>query len=292
MGKSLMAKIVSFYFKLQPKYTDAQWKEQMEKQKTERELTPPAPKGVPYRLEETPSGKIFYLNENSASNLTVLYLHGGAYVHEFSRFHWIFLKKVLQKTDAEIIAPDYRLAPHATYRETYDRLVPFYREYREKHPERKLILMGDSAGGGLALAFAEFFKKEGLPLPDELILFSPWVDVSMNNPLIPEAEKRDPWITASFRVAGSYWAGDAGVEDPRISPIFGDMTGLKNVTVFWGTEEVLRPDMLLLKEKLEAEPSNELIEKPGMNHVYPILPIPEAKEAIETVCRKIQRSGE
>lgn len=287
MGKSFMARVASFYFRLLPKYTDAQWKDQIEKQKTKAEKSPRAPKGIPYRLIETASGSVFWLNENNHSQVTVLYLHGGAYVHDFSRFHWLFLKKIVKQTDAEIIAPAYHLAPYGTYQEAFDLIVSLYQEYRKKYPNRKLVLMGDSAGGGLALALSEYFSKEKISAPDELILFSPWVDVSMNNPSISAFESRDPWITPSYRVAGEYWAGDTEISDWRISPIHGELSTLKNVTVFYGTEEILWPDMQLLKKKLEREPSNKIIEEEGMNHVYPILPIPEGKAAIDKIRRII-----
>ncbi|MBR3177870.1 MAG: alpha/beta hydrolase [Clostridia bacterium] len=290
MGKSFMAGVASFYFRMLPKYTDVQWKDRIEKLKTKAEKSPRAPKGILYRLVQTSSGSVFWLNESNHSEVTILYLHGGAYVHDFSRFHWLFLKKIAKQTDAEIIAPAYHLVPYGTYQEAFELIVPLYQEYRKMYPNRKMVLMGDSAGGGLALALSEYFNKEKISAPDELILLSPWVDVSMNNPSISAYEGRDPWITPSYRVAGQYWAGDTKISDWRISPIHGELHALKNVTVFYGTEEILWPDMLLLKKQLEGESSNEFIEGEGMNHVYPILPIPEAKAAIDKICRTITES--
>ena len=75
----------------------------------------------------------------------------------------------MKETNALVIAPAYRVVPFGTYKEAYDLIVPVYKKYCEDHPEKKIIMMGDSAGGGLALALAEYFKKEGIRLPDELL---------------------------------------------------------------------------------------------------------------------------
>ena len=179
-----------------------------------------------------------------------------------------------------VIAPAYRLLPFATYREAYDLIVPVYKHYCEQYPEKKIMMMGDSAGGGLSLALAEYFKSKGIRLPDELILFSPWVDVSMENEEIQEYQPRDPFLfTESLRPLGKRWADDLDVHDPRISPIYGDLTGIRNVSVFVGTDEIIYPDATKMFSMLDRDVSNELIVGEEMNHVYPLFPIKEAVNA-------------
>ena len=131
MGKSFMAGVASFYFRMLPKYTDVQWKDRIEKLKTKAEKSPRAPKGIPYRLVQTSSGSVFWLNESNHSKVTILYLHGGAYVHDFSRFHWLFLKKIAKQTDAEIIAPAYHLAPYGTYQEAFEPRSCLFRQLQD-----------------------------------------------------------------------------------------------------------------------------------------------------------------
>ncbi len=80
--------------------------------------------------------------------------------------------------NAKVIAPAYRLLPFATWKEAFDLVVPLYKEYCETYPEQKIVLMGDSAGGGFCVALAEQFKEDGIKLPDEMILLSPWVDIT------------------------------------------------------------------------------------------------------------------
>ena len=177
---------------------------------------------------------------------------------DFIPLHWAFMEKLVKETNALVIAPAYRLVPFGTYKEAYDLIVPVYKKYCEEHPEKKIIMMGDSAGGGLSLALTEYFKAEGIRVPDELILFSPWVDVSMGNEEIKDFISRDPMIgPEEVLPAARGWAGDRDMHDPLISPLFGDLKGLRNVTVFIGTEEVLYPDVTKMFHMLDADVSND-----------------------------------
>lgn len=80
------------------------------------------------------------------------------------------IETLIREADVQVIAPAYRRIPFATWREAFDLVVPLYREYCEAHPDRKIVLMGDSAGGGLSAALAEQFKANGIRLPDELMI--------------------------------------------------------------------------------------------------------------------------
>ena len=170
-----------------------------------------------------------------------------------------------------MIAPAYKLLPFGTYKEAFYLIVPVYKKYAEENPSKKLIVMGDSAGGGLSLALTEQFKESGIRMPDELILLSPWVDISMENPDIPEYEAKDPWLfSAGLGVCARYWAGD-------------------NVTMFTGTNEMLYPDTVKSYGMLDESRSNELIVEKDMLHVYPLIPIPEAVPAVKKIVEKIMR---
>ena len=121
-------------------------------------------------------------------------------------------------------------------------------------------------------------------LPDELILYSPWVDISMENEEIKEYIPREPLLEAgTIWPAAKGWAADLDLHDPLVSPIYGDLKGLRNVTVFLGTEEILYPDVTKMFHMLDADVSNELIVGEEIFHCYPLAPIEEAKPA----CRKI-----
>ena len=290
MKKSLGAMAMSELLKLWPKLCEEVTVQQMEDTLAEGEKPTEPPKNIVTRYEYSENGRVFYANEKSVSRYAVFYIHGGAYRHDFISFHWQFIEQLIKTTNALVIAPGYRLAPFATYKEAFDLIVPLYKQYREEHPNKKVIMMGDSAGGGLSLALAEHFKAEGIPLPDELVLFSPWVDVSMENEEIAEHQQVDPMLAkSSLLVAGRYWAGDLDVHDPRVSPIFGDLGGLRNVTVFVGTDGILYPDARKMFFMLDEDPANELIVGEGMNHVYPLYPIAEAESARSKVFHTVLR---
>ena len=242
------------------------------------------------RIVDQPDGRVFYANEKSQSGITVFYLHGGAYFMDITRSHWMIIETLIREADVRMIVPAYRRLPFATWKEAFDFVVPLYREYCEKNPDQKIIVMGDSAGGGLSLAVTEQFKAEGLRLPDELILLSPWVDLSMDNEQIKEYIPRDPFLTVpQLLLCAGFWKGDLDVHDWHVSPIYGDLKGIRNVTLFTGTDEILYPDSVRMFGMLDEDPTNELIVAEEMNHVYPLFPIPEARPAVEKIISVVTR---
>ena len=289
MSKSFSAKVVSDLLELFGMYTEKNSERMIAGALSKGEKPTPPPRNLKTRFEDNQNGRVFYANEDSTSRNTVFYIHGGAYFMDFTRPHWRLLEKLIKETDAQVIAPAYRLVPFATYREAFDLIVPLYREYCETHPDKNTILMGDSAGGGLALALTEYFKTEGIHMPDRLILLSPWVDVSMDNEQIKEYESVDPFLKVTpLRDCAEQWKGDLDVHDWHLSPIYGDLKGIRNVTVFVGTDGIFYPDITKFFGMLDKDPSNELIIGEEMNHVYPLFPIPEAKPAVDKIIRTIQ----
>ena len=289
MSKSFSAKVVSDLLELFGMYTEKNSERMIAGALSKGEKPTPPPKNLKTRFEDTQNGRVFYANEGSTSRNTVFYIHGGAYFMDFTGAHWRFLEKLIEGTDAQLIAPAYRLVPFATYREAFDLIVPLYKEYCETHPDKNTILMGDSAGGGLALALAEYFKAEGIHMPDRLILLSPWVDVSMDNEQISKYESVDPFLKVTpLRDCAEQWKGDLDLHDWHISPIYGDLKGIRNVTVFVGTDGIFYPDITKFFGMLDKDPSNELIIGEEMNHVYPLFPIPEAKPAVDKIIHTIQ----
>lgn len=236
--------------------------------------------------------QLFYMNVESESDKLIIYLHGGAYVEEMLFFHWLMLDKITKQVDSTFIIPDYPLAPYSNFEDCYKKMTVFYKKVLKYYPEKKIIFMGDSAGGGLALGLSLYFAKKKLPVPDKLILLSPWIDLKMDNPKIEEYLDIDPMLKIDeLRVDAAYWANGKNLKDYRLSPIYGDLSVLKDVTVFCGTHEIFYPDMLRFMDKLkENKVKHKLYVGEGLNHVYPAFPIPEADEAIEKIARIIKRT--
>ena len=117
-----------------------------------------------------PSGKVLW------------YLHGGAYIFHASDFHWQFLDRIVQHTRATVIATNYPLAPNHQAAEVVPGLRAVYQAIVAATPTHQVVVAGDSAGGGLALACAQDWRDQQLPQPAHLCLLSPWLDIAMQNP--------------------------------------------------------------------------------------------------------------
>ena len=246
--------------------------------------------GVPAEEADRDGMQVFTLN-GGGDGLLVLYLHGGAYVNGFNAHQWRFMDRLARQTGCTVIAPAYHLAPWADYARAYDDLTALYRALAAENPGRRTILMGDSAGGGLALGLAQALAGAGDALPEHLILFSPWVDVSMDNPDIADYLAVEPMLHLELvKVHGQYWAGSAGTHHWQVSPLFGDMAGLPPVTVYCGTRELLYPDIRLAYGKLtDAGVDATLRVGTGLNHDWPLMPIPEADEAFVEIAEMIDK---
>lgn len=219
---------------------------------------------------------------------TVLYLHGGAYTEEALPFHLHFCSQMAKRISAYVLLPLYPLAPNHIWKETYTLLTELYKEILgEKHG--RISFIGDSAGGGLAIAFCQYLKTIALPQPDHLIAISPWVDLCMEDSDYEPFRPLDPMLdVAGLRTFGKAWAGDLNIKDPRISPAFGDNRGLPKTLLFTGTREILYPDICNFYQKMRSDGCEvELVIGEGMNHVYPLYGLPESKEAIARIDQEI-----
>lgn len=108
----------------------------------------------------------------------ILYLHGGGYRQGFQLFHWKMLADLSKATGCGLVMPDYPLLPEHTALEAHSLVLKLYSELLKRFPASKIIIMGDSAGGGFSLALAEEILEHSLPSPMHLILISPWVDIT------------------------------------------------------------------------------------------------------------------
>lgn len=226
--------------------------------------------------------QVYQFQKNVASTI-VLYLSGGAYVRRPTFFHLRAIKKLVYHTNASFIMPIYPLIPFANCEQNYELLSKFYKKIIADYPNKQIILMGDSAGGGLALGLCNFWEESGIKLPDKLILLSPWVDVSMENQEISKYATNDPVIClSSCKIWGKLWADDLDLKDYRVSPIYADFKKLTDVTIFVGTQELLYPDITMLYDKLVKKGIKaKLYIGNKMNHDFPLYPIPEAKKALK-----------
>lgn len=229
-------------------------------------------------------------NGKSSEAMHLLYTHGGAYVSPIRIAHWWIIGRLLEATGATVTVPLYPLAPEHTYHPAYSLLEQVYRQVTAYTPPHRVILCGDSAGGGLALGQVLHYRNKGLPLPGRMILFSPWLDLTMSNPEAAAVEKDDLMLgLPGLIVAGKWWAGEDDPHRPLLSPLFGDLSGLPPLDVFQGTHDVFIADARKLQEKVTAAGGEiRLYEYPGAFHVFVGATwTPEAKDAFARIAATV-----
>lgn len=233
---------------------------------------------------------VLYVNGDAAYEHVIFYIHGGYYVYQMGSEQVALMNRLTRQTNSLAVIPMYPLAPFHTAESGHELMMKLYEQVCSENPDKKIILMGDSAGGGYSLALAENLAQHGMEQPDELILLSPWVDVTMNNPEIADYTDADPMLTVTMgRMSGEAWAGSLPTDNWLVSPIYGDLSQLKNVSIFVGTRELFYPDDTLLYEKLKGKPKAKLYVGQGQNHVYPVYPTLEGRMATETIAGIVRR---
>jgi len=218
----------------------------------------------------------------TAPTAEVVYLHGGGYVSPIGTHHWWLIDQLVRATGARFTVPDYPLAPEHTLDDALPMLSDLYATASELAGDRRFVLAGDSAGGGLALAMAVLAREEGWRPADRLLLFAPWVDVTLSDPEAERLEAQDPLLRCvGARDDGRAWAGRRALSDPLVSPINDHLAGLPAMTIIQGGRDVLFPDTRTFTRKARAAGSTvDLHLEPGGFHVYPIAYwTPEAQRA-------------
>jgi len=222
-----------------------------------------------------------------------VYLHGGAYISEIAPQHWALISK-LADAGVRVEVPSYGLAPEHTYRDAYPFVTEVYRELEAEVGASAITVVGDSAGGGLALGLARLLDAADLPQPRRLVLVAPWLDLTLGNPGIPAVEARDPWLSPEgLHVAAAAWAGGDDPTDPRLSPMNGPLAGLAPIDLYVGTRDICLPDALLLRDRAAAEGADlRLTVCEGAVHVYPLVPAPEGRAAARAIVATVaERTG-
>ena len=228
--------------------------------------------------------------QRKAPERTVIYLHGGGWVNEIAAQHWKLAAQIAGKGRAEVIVPIFPLVPFATAADVVPAIAALAAEHISAG--RSLCLVGDSAGGQIALSAALLLRDEHDVVIPRTVLISPVLDLSLANPHIKSVEPTDPWLGRdALLVFADRWRGELSVDDPRVSPLAADLRGLGPLTVFSGTRDILNPDARLLAEKATAAGVDiDYHEQPGLLHVYPLMPTPEGRAARALIVECLVRS--
>lgn len=213
----------------------------------------------------------------------VLYLHGGAWILEASPHYMAFVSFLADSSGAEVWFPEYPLAPEHNAVQAFEMLSALYGEMLKEAPAHEIAVMGDSTGGSLALGLGMYLRDHGMPQPNNLILFSPGVDIMLwRTP--EEVAYNKKLVAAGLNAVSSnaqstimgWWRGDLPETDYRVNPIFGDMRGLAPMTVFVGSAEN-ESIMKFVTKAAEQRVPVKYWEKMNAPHVWVTLEGPESE---------------
>jgi monoterpene epsilon-lactone hydrolase len=228
----------------------------------------------------------------------ILYMHGGSWISGSAAGYRAFLSRVSQASGAAVLAVEYRLAPEHQFPAGLEDCTQAYQWMRQNGPDGRepvtsAYLMGDSAGGNLALATLLSVNDIGLRLPAAVIALSPATDFIGGSPSLVSRASVDPIINPQLLPAliPIYLGPNANPTDPYASPLFGDYTGMPPLLLQVGDAEVLLDDSTRLAKHASEQGCDVTLDVwDGMPHVFqgfaPFLP--EASEAIAKIGKFIR----
>ena len=213
----------------------------------------------------------------------VFHLHGGGFVEAPEPHHWRFAARLIDRLGCTYSVPMYPLTPAHDHRTIVAMIEHAYDTVLAGTPDSDRMVFGDSAGGTLALTLTRHLREQARPQPAGLALFSPWIDLATDDPLSLAIDPRDPELgVTGLRQAARWYANGRALDDPEISPAFGDLTASPPIIVFSGDRDILLPDARRIKELGHSAGARvELHEYPGMFHNWIMKSIPEADTATD-----------
>lgn len=224
----------------------------------------------------------------AAEDAVVYYLHGGGYTIGSINSHRSLISRISRAAGARAFAIDYRLAPEHPFPAGLEDALTGYRWLMAQGVEpSRMVIAGDSAGGGLTLATLLSLRDAGDPLPAAAVLISPWTDMTHSGESIKTRAELDPMIKAdeAGTVSDAYLDGH-DPKDPLVSPVFADLSGLPPMLIQVGDYEVLLDDSTRVAERAKAAGVDVTIEVwDEMIHVWHFFAsmLPEGQQAIDRI---------
>lgn len=232
------------------------------------------------------SMKLLSLKENPEQDYVILQLHGGGYMGAVRNAYYVFagLYNEVSK-GCNVLTPDYRVAPEHPYPAALEDALASYQWLLDKgYYGEQIIVAGDSAGGGLAMALCMYLKDHHMPMPGGVIAMSPWTDLTASGESYITNYEKDPLFgnTKESLIYVNDYAGDHDKMDCYISPLFGDFRGFPPMLIQVGSLEMLLSDSVSVAAKARQQGIRvRLSIYEGMFHVFQMayLNIPESKKA-------------
>ena len=214
------------------------------------------------------------------------YVHGGGFLMEMYFLYWLFADRITSSLGAELAVPIYPLLPEANMEVCFQAILASYQRWYKTIPKDAMIhIIADSSGCSLALRLAQETVASGVPAPESLILISPWVDMNISDKRLDIYEQDDPFISVeALRECAAMAVPNQDYDDPRYSPLYGNLSGIGRLSVFTGTADTLYPNALALRNQatLAHVPIN-YYEHNGMFHIYPHFLVAEGRQAFAMI---------
>jgi epsilon-lactone hydrolase len=223
----------------------------------------------------------------AAADRVILYLHGGGYVMGSINTHRAMIARISRAAKAKTLALDYRLAPEHPFPAAVDDATAAYRWLlAEGYKPNKIVISGDSAGGGLTLATLLALRDAKTPLPAAAVPISAWSDMEGTGASMKTRASRDPMVGNSLFDMAKAYVGNGDPKNPLASPLHGDYRGLPPMLVQVGDAEVLLDDSTRVAEKAKAAGVKVDLEVwDDMVHVWHVYAklLPEGQQAIDRI---------
>jgi len=222
----------------------------------------------------------------------IFYTHGGGYVSGSCSDHRHFVAKFVKGTGLPALLFEYRLAPEYPYPAALDDSLAAYRWLLASGVSpKRIVIAGESAGGGLGLALMLALRDKGLPLPAAAVALSPYTDLKLTGESMRTKVKVCMSPVGMSQVCSKYYAGDNDPGLPYISPLYGDLHGLPPIYISVGEDETMLDDSTRFAEKARAAGVDVTLRvAEGMVHCYPLFAplFPEATQAMDKICEFIK----
>jgi acetyl esterase/lipase len=230
--------------------------------------------------------KLLALKENPLRDRVILQLHGGGYMGAVRNAYYVFAGLYNEVSrGCPVLTPDYRVAPEHPYPAALEDALDAYRWLLEQgYFGEQIILAGDSAGGGLAMALCMYVKDHHMPIPGGIVAMSPWTDLTASGESYETNYEKDALFgnTRESMIYQNDYPGDHDKMDPYISPLFGDFREFPPMLIQVGSHEMLLSDSTGVAAKARQQGIRvRLSVYEGMFHVFQMayLNIPESKHA-------------
>lgn len=236
---------------------------------------------------------VYEIAPRAGERRRILYMHGGAYVFQITSYHWGLIAEMAERLGFGFTVPIYPIAPEHDFHDMFGMVGDVYRQMLAETEAEDIAFMGDSAGGNMAVVLTMMAAEQGLPAPSRHVLISPGLDMSLSNPEVFEAERNDPWlgIAGGLEAIRLYSAG-LDRSDWHISPLYGDLTVLPKTLLLTGSRDLLSPDNLIFAERARAAGVEvDVVYEEGMFHVWPLIEMPEARRARDSMVAFLEREA-